>query len=92
MTVRAVIVAVLLLTPYTVVPAAAQTEASVALLDRWVTAVRAHEPGQPDAALQFITSLTYRQRFELSPAMEMFVAQLRGQGFADAGTNRCESP
>ena len=82
MTLRGVIVAVLLLTPYRVVPAAAQTEASAALLERWVAAARAHEPGQPDAAVKFITSLTYRQRFELSPAMEMFIAYLRGQRFA----------
>ena len=74
--------AVLTLVLGTASPLRAQTTASVEALDRWATAVGTHTPGQPDAAVAEVVSLSYGQRSELYPAMRMFLAYMRGQKFA----------
>ena len=61
----------------------AQTEASAASLQRWVTAVRAHVPGEADAAAGFVATLSYNNRVELNMAMQVFFAALRGQAISE---------
>ena len=62
--------------------AQSQTPASAAALERWVTAVRAHEPGRPDMVVASIAGLSYEARRDLNTAMPMFIACLRGEKFA----------
>lgn len=61
-------------------PAGAQTMASAEALERWVAAVRTHEPGRPDAALQSVVSLSYGARVELNTSMTTFLERLRLHG------------
>ncbi len=58
--------------------AQAQSVASANALQQWVAAVKAHQPGGPDAAARMVAALTYQQRSVLNPAMEVFLRALRG--------------
>lgn len=62
--------------------AQSQTPASAAALERWVTAVRVHEPGRPDLVVASIAGLTYDARRDLNTSMQMFIECLRGVKFA----------
>ena len=65
--------------------ASAQSKESADSLERWVTAVRTHVPGQADRAAGAVASLSYAARSELHPAMRMFLEHLRGRRFAAKG-------
>jgi tetratricopeptide (TPR) repeat protein len=56
-----------------------QDEASAQALRRWAAAVVRHQPGSADASAAFVASLTYGQRLQLNPAMELFLKVLRGE-------------
>jgi tetratricopeptide (TPR) repeat protein len=56
----------------------AQTIASADALERWVTAVRTHEPGRADQAARVVATLGYQARIELNVSMEVFLAHVRG--------------
>lgn len=58
--------------------ARAQGMESAEALDRWVAAVRGHEPGKVDAAARSMAVLKYSERARLNPAMRMFLGALRG--------------
>ena len=58
--------------------ARAQGMDSAEALDRWIAAVRAHEPGKADAAVGSTAALKYSDRVRLNPAMRMFFVALRG--------------
>jgi tetratricopeptide (TPR) repeat protein len=55
------------------------TPASVALLERWDAAVRTHEPGQVDEALDHVVAITLDDRRTLDPAMRLFLPALTGR-------------
>jgi tetratricopeptide (TPR) repeat protein len=55
----------------------AQDDASVESLRRWVSAVREHGQGKPDAAAGVIASMSYAERSRLNPAMQVFQRVLR---------------
>jgi len=57
-------------------PARAQDDVSAAALDRWIAAIAAHVPGRPDSSTRFIVSMTYADRRELQPAMDVFLEKL----------------
>jgi tetratricopeptide (TPR) repeat protein len=59
--------------------ASAQSDASADALGRWVAAVHSHVPGQADKAAAFVAALTYRDREQLNPAMQLFFRLLRGE-------------
>jgi tetratricopeptide (TPR) repeat protein len=64
-------------------PAAqAQSTQSVNALRRWIDAVRAHAPGQADAAAGVAAGFTYADRLELNPAMQLFLKVMRGEAVA----------
>lgn len=58
--------------------ARAQGMESAEALDRWVAAVRAHEPGKADAAAGSMAVLKYSERARLDPAVRMFFDAVRG--------------
>lgn len=57
---------------------AAEPQSAASALKQWVTAVRTHQPGRPDAAARMVATLTYQQRSVLNPAMEVFLRAVRG--------------
>jgi tetratricopeptide (TPR) repeat protein len=69
---------VLLVVLVSAADARGQDEASARALRRWVDAVVQHQPGSADASAAFTASLSFDQRLELNPAMELFVKGLRG--------------
>ena len=76
--------AVVLLSSSASVPLHAQrvTLASVDALRRWVDAVDAHVPGQPDAAVRYVDGMTYAARLELNGAFPLFMRVLREERVA----------
>jgi tetratricopeptide (TPR) repeat protein len=56
--------------------ALAQDDASAAALGQWVSAVRQHTPGKPDAAASDVAGMSYADRRRLNPAMEVFLRDL----------------
>jgi len=64
------------------------TADSVALLERWDGAVRGHQPGKIDEALERIVAITLDNRRTLDPAMRLFLASLIGR--APAASNKFE--
>jgi tetratricopeptide (TPR) repeat protein len=62
-----------------VTAARAQTMASAAALDRWVTAVREHKPGRSDKPAATIAALSYANRVALNQAMPLFLRGLQGK-------------
>jgi tetratricopeptide (TPR) repeat protein len=54
------------------------TPATVAAVERWVTAVRKHTPGQGDAEVEMVSALTFDERRELNAGMEFFLRFLLG--------------
>jgi tetratricopeptide (TPR) repeat protein len=57
-------------------------EASLALLQRWDEAVRGHEAGQLDEAVERTMALTRDDRRALSPAIRVFLVAMTGRGRA----------
>ena len=57
-------------------------EATLALLQRWDEAVRGHEVGKLDEAVERTMALTLADRRALSPAIRVFLAALTGRGRA----------
>lgn len=55
-----------------------QTLESVKALHRWVDAVNAHTPGQPDDSAGFVAGLTYSARVELNTSYSGFIRVLDG--------------
>jgi tetratricopeptide (TPR) repeat protein len=77
---RVLATAVLAIASLTAVPpAGAQTKASADALERWITAVKTHVPGHADAAARLMAGLSYNDRLQLNPAMELFFKALRGE-------------
>ena len=78
------------------------TTASVSLLERWDGAVRTHEPGQLDEAIDRIHAITPGDRHTLDPAMRLFLAALTGRApetsneleryVINLGVNRAATP
>jgi tetratricopeptide (TPR) repeat protein len=53
-----------------------QTPESVDALYRWANAVNRHVPGSPDAAVQFVATMTYGGRVELNASFSYFIRVL----------------
>jgi tetratricopeptide (TPR) repeat protein len=55
------------------------TAATVAAVQRWVTAVEKHEPGRRDAEVEMVLALTFDKRRELNAGMAFFLGFLLGK-------------
>jgi tetratricopeptide (TPR) repeat protein len=55
------------------------TPATVVAVERWITAVRNHTPGQRDAAVEMVSALTFDKRRELNAGMAFFLNFLLGK-------------
>lgn len=62
----------------TAAPARGQMRHSLDALETWIDAVKAHQPGTTDRAVQFTGALKYSDRAVLEPAMRLFLAAVRG--------------
>jgi tetratricopeptide (TPR) repeat protein len=56
-----------------------QGPAELVVLQRWVAAVKEHEPGRRDAALATVASFRYADRSNLNSVMNLFLAVLRAE-------------
>lgn len=66
----------------TSVPARAQDRRSVAALEAWINAVKTHQPGGVDPAVEFVGALKYSDRVILDPAMRLFLLAVGGNSIA----------
>jgi hypothetical protein len=57
-----------------------QTIASAEALERWVSAVNAHVPGRPDAAVATIAAMTWGSRSALNKSYPLLIGGLRARG------------
>jgi hypothetical protein len=55
------------------------TAGTVAAVQRWVAAIETHVPGQRDAAVLMVSTLTFDKRVELNAGMEFFLSFLQGE-------------
>ncbi len=55
------------------------TAVTVAAVQRWVTAVEKHVPGQHDAEVEMVSALTFDKRRELSVGIGFFLSFLHGK-------------
>jgi hypothetical protein len=62
------------------------TEETVRAIDAWAQAVRAHTPGQEDAALKHVAALTYDDRVQLDAGMALFLDGLLGNRYNTGGS------
>jgi tetratricopeptide (TPR) repeat protein len=55
------------------------TEAAVLAIQKWITAVQDHGPGQRDAAVEMVSALTFDDRLQMNAGMAFFLRFLNGK-------------
>jgi Tetratricopeptide repeat len=55
------------------------TQATVLAIQKWVTAVQDHVPGQRDAPVEMVSALTFDDRLQMNAGMGFFLSFLKGK-------------